>query len=168
MTYPSSQPSRGDLICHATATGIVLHEGRVLLVEHRKSGLFLGPGGHIDNEDPARAVLREIREEVGIEAEIIADNKFAHPAVRVVPSPFTVLVVDIPNDTMIGPHQHVDMVYVCRPLTHHITAHAGEIGSYRWVHVLDVASLQTPPEYPALVAAAAQYADDHCTSDITR
>jgi 8-oxo-dGTP pyrophosphatase MutT (NUDIX family) len=41
----------------------------LLLGDHRKSGLWLPPGGHVeDGEDPRRAVIREAREELGIEA----------------------------------------------------------------------------------------------------
>jgi 8-oxo-dGTP pyrophosphatase MutT (NUDIX family) len=40
----------------------------VVLVFHKKLGLWLQPGGHIEPEDPtpALAALREVREEVGI------------------------------------------------------------------------------------------------------
>jgi 8-oxo-dGTP diphosphatase len=42
----------------------------VLLVEHRKSGLWLPPGGHLEpGEDPWDAAVRECREELGIQAE---------------------------------------------------------------------------------------------------
>jgi 8-oxo-dGTP pyrophosphatase MutT (NUDIX family) len=42
------------VIRHFTASGIVLSDdGHVLLVEHRKLGWWLYPGGHIDpDEDP--------------------------------------------------------------------------------------------------------------------
>lgn len=41
----------------------------LLLGDHRKSGLWLPPGGHVeDGEDPRQAVVREAREELGIEA----------------------------------------------------------------------------------------------------
>jgi 8-oxo-dGTP pyrophosphatase MutT (NUDIX family) len=42
----------------------------LLLGDHRKSGLWLPPGGHVeDGEDPRQAVAREAREELGITAE---------------------------------------------------------------------------------------------------
>jgi 8-oxo-dGTP pyrophosphatase MutT (NUDIX family) len=42
----------------------------LLLGDHRKSGLWLPPGGHIEaGEDPRQAVIRETREELGITAE---------------------------------------------------------------------------------------------------
>jgi 8-oxo-dGTP diphosphatase len=43
----------------------------LLLGDHRKSGLWLPPGGHVeDGEDPREAVIREAREELGIAAEL--------------------------------------------------------------------------------------------------
>lgn len=42
----------------------------LLLGDHRKSGLWLPPGGHVeDGEDPRQAVIREAREELGIVAD---------------------------------------------------------------------------------------------------
>ncbi|HEY0935552.1 MAG TPA: NUDIX domain-containing protein [Trebonia sp.] len=42
----------------------------LLLGDHRKSGLWLPPGGHVEeDEDPRQAVIRETREELGIAAE---------------------------------------------------------------------------------------------------
>ncbi|MFI5083488.1 MAG: NUDIX domain-containing protein [Streptosporangiales bacterium] len=50
------------MIRHFTASGIVLsHDEQVLLIKHRKLGMWLYPGGHIEpNEDPVQAVLREV------------------------------------------------------------------------------------------------------------
>lgn len=43
--------------------------GEILLVDHRKSGLWLPPGGHVEpDEDPTETVRREAQEELGIEA----------------------------------------------------------------------------------------------------
>ncbi|HUA30732.1 MAG TPA: NUDIX domain-containing protein [Streptosporangiaceae bacterium] len=44
-------------------------QGNVLLVDHRKAGLWLPTGGHVDpGEHPAATVRREAREELGIDA----------------------------------------------------------------------------------------------------
>ncbi len=75
---------------HFTASGLILRDGHVLLVRHLKSGLWLYPGGHLnDNEDPAQAALREISEEVALRVEIVSEQRFSHPAVSIVPVPFT-------------------------------------------------------------------------------
>lgn len=42
---------------------------KILLVDHKKSGLWLPPGGHVEpNESPKKTVERECEEELGIKA----------------------------------------------------------------------------------------------------
>lgn len=56
---------------HLVSYFVVLDEscGQLLLVEHRKAGLWLPAGGHVEpGEAPWAAVVRECREELGIEA----------------------------------------------------------------------------------------------------
>lgn len=49
---------------------------KVLLVDHKKSGLWLPAGGHVEvNEHPKTAVIRECHEELGAHAEFL----FADP-----------------------------------------------------------------------------------------
>ncbi|MEN3361534.1 MAG: hypothetical protein V7637_5516 [Mycobacteriales bacterium] len=70
-------------IRHFTASAIVFDDSeRVLLVHHNKLRQWLYPGGHVEeNEDPAQAALREVLEETGVQAEVIAEPLFVHPAV---------------------------------------------------------------------------------------
>ena len=63
---------------HVTASAVVLDPaGRAtLLVLHRKVGLWLQPGGHIDaGETPEQAALRETLEETGFAC---TDPRFVH------------------------------------------------------------------------------------------
>ena len=150
------------VIRHFTASAIILNDAdQVVLVEHRKIGLWLYPGGHVDpNEDPAQTVLREVSEEVGIEVQIVAERHFDHPFAAVVPPPFTILVQDV-TDVTFGLHQHIDMVYVCRPLTMDIVHRQEELHGSRWVPCSDVSTYATPPELPSLIATAASYVRWH-------
>ncbi len=115
---------------HFTATGYVVHEGCVALHWHPKVKAWLPPGGHIDaNEDPVQAVLREVEEETGLAAEVVQTGPrldLEYPK-RVAP-PFTIMIEDI-HDPVDGYHQHIDMIYFCRP--------AGAPGAlsegWRWV-----------------------------------
>lgn len=115
---------------HFTATGYVVSAGATLLHWHPKVKAWLPPGGHVEpNEDPVQAVLREVFEETGVRAEAVAgapELGLAYPE-QVAP-PFTILVEDI-HDPETGLHQHIDLIYFCRPV--------GPVGplpeGWRWV-----------------------------------
>ena len=48
---------------------------KVLLADHKKAGLWLPTGGHVEpDEHPRATVEREIREELGIEADFLLDT----------------------------------------------------------------------------------------------
>lgn len=49
----------------------------ILLVEHRKAGLWLPPGGHVEpHEDPAGTVQREASEELGLTVHDVSPPRF--------------------------------------------------------------------------------------------
>jgi len=55
-----------------TVEVFVVFNKRVLLRKHDKYKKWLGVGGHIElNEDPIQAALREVKEEVGLDIELI-------------------------------------------------------------------------------------------------
>lgn len=53
---------------HVTGSAIVVGPRGVLLLKHKRLGLWLQPGGHIDpGETPWEAALRETQEETGLD-----------------------------------------------------------------------------------------------------
>ena len=55
-------------VVHATGSAIVVGPRGTVLLEHKRLGLWLQPGGHIDpGESPWEAALREAREETGLD-----------------------------------------------------------------------------------------------------
>lgn len=100
---------------HFTCTGFVVEGDRTLLLWHQLLRAWVPPGGHLEaDEDPVTAVLREIREETGLEAEVLALSQtypFGYPG-QIAP-PYTILLEDSPEPG--DPHKHMDLIYFCRP-----------------------------------------------------
>jgi 8-oxo-dGTP diphosphatase len=93
----------------------------VLLIDHVKSGYWLFPGGHVvAGETLAEAAVREVREETGIDVQLITDRLPDYEPVTTHPVPFMIIEA-MAADPVNGPHQHVDGLFVCRAPT-------GEIG----------------------------------------
>lgn len=66
--------SREQPEAHFTASALVVDQARArtALVHHRKLGIWVQPGGHLDAQDATigAAALREVREETGIDGEL--------------------------------------------------------------------------------------------------
>ena len=59
---------------HVTGSGIVVGPRGVVMLRHRRLGIWLQPGGHVDEgEMPWEASLRECREETGLDVSFADD-----------------------------------------------------------------------------------------------
>jgi 8-oxo-dGTP diphosphatase len=55
-----------------TASGALVHEGKIMLIKHKKLQIWLCPGGHMEeNEMPHQAAEREFLEETGIKVRAV-------------------------------------------------------------------------------------------------
>lgn len=83
---------------HVTASGIVVGRHGTVLHRHKRLGIWMQPGGHIDaGETPEVAALREATEELGLAV--------AHP-----PAGPLLLHVDV-HEAALG-HTHLDLRYL--------------------------------------------------------
>jgi 8-oxo-dGTP pyrophosphatase MutT (NUDIX family) len=96
---------------HFTVAVFVVWEGRVLLHRHRKLGLWLPPGGHIEEgELPDEAAAREVWEETGLRVELVGERREDVTDPLQLHRPAGVQLENIgPN------HQHIDLIYFARP-----------------------------------------------------
>src|SRR5918997_3125572 len=61
---------------HFTVAVFVVREKKVLLHRHRKLGMWLPPGGHIERDElPDDAALREVFEETGLRVELVGERR---------------------------------------------------------------------------------------------
>ncbi len=93
----------------ATVCAVIVHRNKALLVLHAKLNKWLFPGGHIDeNETPDQAVIREIKEETGLDLRLsdygpVKDSPDIMARLAV---PFHV------NIHSVGDHNHYCLLYM--------------------------------------------------------
>jgi len=92
-----------------TVSIFIVHDAKVLLVEHPRYNMWLAPGGHIElDEDPDEALFREIKEETGLEDVAILSQKpgLSDPDRK---SLFTPNFIDSHDAN--PPHRHITLIY---------------------------------------------------------
>jgi 8-oxo-dGTP pyrophosphatase MutT (NUDIX family) len=126
---------------HLAVYFAILDENRrtVLQVDHIKAGAWVFPGGHVDTEPPATAVLRETREELAVVADF-------HPAFGHQPLLVTESLTRPP-----GEHVDVTLWYVLEGnQSMPLTGDPGEFRGLRW------ASIERPDDWIATCYAPSQ------------
>ena len=83
---------------HVTGSALIATPEGIILLKHKRLGIWLQPGGHVDGEEwPFEAAVREAREETGL----AVSHRFSEPLL---------LHVDA-HDGGRG-HRHLDLRYV--------------------------------------------------------
>ena len=60
---------------HVTGSALIVGPRGIVLLKHRRLGIWVQPGGHIDDgETPAEAALREAVEETGLACTLVTDE----------------------------------------------------------------------------------------------
>ncbi|MFO7311455.1 MAG: NUDIX hydrolase [Bacillota bacterium] len=125
----------------AVAT-FVVHEGRVLLLYHRRLGMWLPPGGHIEpNELPDDAAVREVFEETGIRVELVGERALPVEYPRQLVRPRGVQVERIAPG-----HEHIDLVYFARPIGSVEIRPNDEVSHVGWYGPAELAQLPLTEE----------------------
>ncbi|MES3161334.1 MAG: NUDIX domain-containing protein [Halorubrum sp.] len=141
---------------HFTATTYIVNDGATALHEHERLGLCLPPGGHIDRDElPHEAALREVYEETGLQAELIADRAdIETPNGRPLPEPAHQILhdIDVHPDGSVG-HQHIDHLYYAQVPSREITP-AGDdeadADAWSWYTTEELAKSTLDPDVVAL------------------
>jgi 8-oxo-dGTP pyrophosphatase MutT (NUDIX family) len=118
---------------HFTASAFVLSPDRrdLVLIHHKKLGIWVQPGGHVEPSDPdlMSAARREVLEEVGL-GELEPFQPGATPV-------FDVDIHTIPAQRQDPAHEHFDVRFVFVAKTRDLV-HSDEVADLRWVPLSDV------------------------------
>lgn len=118
------------------ATVYVVKDAKVLLVFHKKLGMWLPPGGHIDeNELPCDAAKREVLEETGLNVNLIGKEEQLGNGVKKLIHPKVLQLEDIEEG-----HQHIDLVYYGRSSNGELKFNEKEHNDIRWFSIDELES----------------------------
>lgn len=118
---------------HVTASAFVLDQSRsrLLLIHHAKLGLWMQPGGHVDEgEEVLAAAIREVSEETGVTGVPIRAGIFdidVHP---------------IPAHGDQPAHRHFDVRFLLAATTEALVE-SDEVLGVRWVPFAEVRDVDT-------------------------
>jgi len=127
---------------HLTATTFILSKDRVLLIAHKKLKKWLPPGGHLEpNELPSEGAIREAKEETGLDIaltpqeNIWIEMRFNGGSIE---RPYLCLLENIPAINDEPAHQHIDLVYVGKPVGGEIKHNAHETSAIQWFSLIQL------------------------------
>ncbi len=102
---------------------------KVLLIHHKVLNKWLPIGGHIElDEDPEEGLIREIKEESGLEMEILSEKpQVISPGNKFLYTPNFLDIHDIDST-----HKHVGFVYFCKAKSDQVKLAEKEHNQIRW------------------------------------
>ncbi len=131
-----------------------LHK-KVVLVHHKKLGVWMYPGGHVEEgEFPHEAALREVMEETGLHAKFLKDQRTIKEDdfARQVKTPFAVLLEDVPYKD--EHHEHCDFIYVAETKNDALQLNEEEATEIRWFDAEGVRNVETFENIRQMMLAA--------------
>lgn len=116
-----------------TVTGYVVYDKKIVLVKHKKSNMWLPPGGHMEQDEnnffketPEEAIIREVKEETGLHVEIVGKrfDEFSDKRRKMLTIPENLHIHEIDVH-----HDHLNFDYFCRVLG---STDGKGVEDYRW------------------------------------
>lgn len=113
----------------------VVHNNRVLLIFHKQLQKWLPLGGHIElDEDPEQALFREVKEESGLDIEVLAKKPpYIFEGKKFLYTPSYLDIHDISST-----HRHIGLVYFAKAMSDDIHLAPDEHEQIRWFSETDL------------------------------
>jgi 8-oxo-dGTP pyrophosphatase MutT (NUDIX family) len=132
-----------------TATVYIIENNKVLLLLHPKVKKWLPPGGHLEvDELPCDCAIREAFEETGLRIELIKDEYIWIDRWNATSfeRPWLCLLENIPSRGSQPAHQHIDFIYLGRPLGGAISEEHRTQHSIKWFTLDEALALKADQE----------------------
>jgi len=144
VTPPGS--ANGTVTRDFAATVFVAWRGRLLMHRHRRLGLWLPGGGHVEpGETPDEAAIREVLEEAGVRVELVGERALVGvegPRQLVRPR-------GVQLETIAPDHEHIDLIYLGRPVQPYDGALAAGEDGLGWYGPDELRAMELTPEVRA-------------------
>ena len=131
-----------EITRHLTATIIIVHKNKTLLLLHKKIGIWLPVGGHIEqNELPEEAALREAKEESGLDVVLYnPDKQLEMNDAKQLFRPAHILLESI-NEA----RQDIDFIYYATSSSDELNPQTGETTNLKWFTAEELKTLENVP-----------------------
>lgn len=159
MFYPPSGPL--SLKHHFTASAMIICKEHILLVNHKRIGAWVPPGGHIEEDElPEETLHREIMEEVGIAVDIWSESRPKTDDQEAFFLAQPLYVQSVKATEKGTDFYHVDLAYLCFPVSGQLEDERGlprlksnhEVKEARWVNFDELAELKLAKNVPEAIA----------------
>lgn len=107
----------------------IVYGNKVLLIFHKKMKIWLGIGGHIElDEDPDQALFREVKEECGLDIEVLSEK----PNVESKGTKFLYTPAFLDIHDISGIHRHIALCYFAKAKSDKFIHNKEEHDDIRW------------------------------------
>ena len=132
-----------EITKHFTATTIIVYKNKVLLHLHKKLGIWIPVGGHIDRDElPQETALREVKEESGLTVSLYnPDQQIDMGDVKQLIRPAHILLENINQF-----HQHIDFIYYAKSDSDILAPQDGETTNLKWFTAEEINKLEGAPK----------------------
>jgi 8-oxo-dGTP diphosphatase len=117
-----------EITRHFTSSVLIVCRNKVLLHRHKKHGILLPVGGHVDRDElPQETALREAKEEAGLDVKLYDTDSLRFDTVQTLVRPAHMMLIPI-NPC----HQHIDFIFYATTVTDQVNPAPGESAQLHW------------------------------------
>lgn len=118
---------------------------RILLLHHKKLGVWMQPGGHVErSENPREGAIREVQEETGMDiSTILKAGKKVDQSAFLLPQPQFFMEQKIPAHGEQPEHFHLDVEYVVQVPFQEPQVQEAESNGIGWFTLEEAMQLET-------------------------